>query len=262
MPVFRRNTQASPYRLPEAVSEPVSDLAAYSILLYGREKIGKTTFCAQFPDALFLMCEPGGKALSIYQVPIRTWAEFVGYLQELRRSTRFKTIVVDTVDLAFKYCEAWGCAKLGISHPSEEDWGKAYGLIRDEFARTMATLLKLGRGVILVSHAQEKEIKRRNGGTSTRIVPTMSNPARNVIEPMVDIWMYYDYDESRGRMARVVGDDMISAGHRTEHHFQGCEDGIPMGRSAAEAYAQFVSAFRNELAAPVPATRGVRVRRS
>ena len=48
-------------KLPTKKSKIESDLSKYSILLYGKIKIGKTSLAAQFPDALFLMTEPGGK---------------------------------------------------------------------------------------------------------------------------------------------------------------------------------------------------------
>src|SRR3990167_9705344 len=152
--------QSKELSLPNEVSEPSNDISEYSILLYGREKIGKTTFAAQFPDAFFLLFEPGGKALSIYRREVLNWKDFLGYIKLLKEDDRFKTIVIDTVDLCYKACYDHIMEERGIDHPSEEDWGMAWNLIKDEFTRAMATIQKLGRGVILISHAQEKELKK------------------------------------------------------------------------------------------------------
>ena len=239
--------------LPTKPSEPRRSLADYSMLLYGREKVGKTTLAAQFPDALFFMCEPGGRSLRIMQVGIHNWHQFLDALKQVNASERFRTVVLDTVDLAFRFCEAYVCKRLGIEHPSDEEWGKGWGMVRDEFALAMAELINVeGRGTIFVSHAMETELRRRTGQTSHRTAPTMANQARAVLEPMVDIWAYYAYSPEGARTLRIRGDDQVAAGCRVEGHFLDPKgDGIaeiPMGRSAAEAYYNYVTAFNNESA--------------
>jgi hypothetical protein len=230
--------------LPDKPSEPVRNIAEYSILLYGREKIGKTTFAAQFPDTFFLLFEPGGKALSIYRREVTTWREFLGYIKLLKETDQFKTVVIDTVDLCYKRCYDHINKELGIDHPSEEDWAKAWNMIKDEFTRAMATIQNLGRGVIFISHAQDKELKKRYGGSEHRIVPTMPKQARDVLEPMADIWMYAEYDPEGNRQFIIRGDQMIAAGHRLQDHFIGI-DHIPMGKSPKDAYRNFIAAFDN-----------------
>jgi hypothetical protein len=78
-------------------------------LIYGTKKIGKTSLAAQFPDALFMMFEPGGKALSIYQVDCSTWSNALGYLdlleaQKKAGTLKYRTIVLDTGFEAFQKC--------------------------------------------------------------------------------------------------------------------------------------------------------------
>ena len=55
------------YTLPDEPKIASQDLKDYMILLYGREKIGKTTWLRSFPDALFLTTEPGTKGLELYE---------------------------------------------------------------------------------------------------------------------------------------------------------------------------------------------------
>src|SRR3990167_2672164 len=255
------NKEQPSLSLPLEVSTPSDSLSDYAILLYGREKIGKTTFAAQFPDAFFLMFEPGGKSLSIYQKYVNNWAEFIGYISLLKKERRFKTIVVDTVDISYKMCYEHVCKKLGIDHPSEEGWSKAWNMIRDEFQKHVAALLKLRRGVICISHATEREIKKRYGEVEHRIIPTMTKQARDTLEPMVDIWAYMEYDENGGRHCVIRGDQMISAGHRLQEHFKGV-DRIPMGKSPHDAYINFMDAFHNNTQHWAPTMSGkVKIKR-
>lgn len=248
--------------LPTGLSQPVESLGECSILLYGREKIGKTSFSAQFPDAFFLLFEPGGKDLSIYSRNVMNWKEFLGYIDLLEENKKqFKTIIIDTADECYKMCEHYMLKKLMIQHASDEDWGKGWSLIRDEFARAILRILKLGRGVIFTSHSAEREIKARDGRKYDRIVPTMVKGAREILEPVVDIWCYMEYSESGQRVLHLRGDAQISAGHRLQNHFVGVST-LPMGKTAEEAYKNFVAAFENKTPELQPASKKLTVRRT
>jgi len=225
-------------------------LGDYSFLVFGDKKVGKTSLAAQFPDALFLMTEPGARALPVYQIAILDWRMFRDTLKLLRtpEGKRFQTIVVDTVDLLFKMAETYACQKLGIAHPSEEDWGRGWSAVRDEFTAQMQVLLNIGKGVILISHATEREIKTRSGTKYDRIQPTMSNQARDIVEGMVDIWAYYTYEGTQ-RVLQIRGDEHIMAGNRLQENFRynGKEvREIHMGSSAQEAYRNLVACFANK----------------
>lgn len=239
--------------LPTEISQPMERFEDYSWLLFGEKKIGKTTLLSQFPDTFFLMTEPGGKALSIYQRPVTTWKEFVGYVKLLEKDRRFKRVVVDTIDYAFKMAERTALQKLGISDPSEETWGKGWRAVRDEFTPPIQRLLSCGKGVTFISHSTEREVKRRDGSKYDRIQPTMSGTARDVVEGMVDIWTYYSYD-GKERYLHIKGDDHISAGHRLQDgHFRYKNREIErvwMGRSPKESYTNLIAAFENRYTPP------------
>lgn len=236
--------------LPSEASIPSNKLGDYSILLYGEKKIGKTSLASKFKDAFFFMLEPGAKALAIYQRPVTSWAEFKKYIALLQSDKKFGTVVIDTIDIAYKLCHLYVCQKLVIQHPSDEEWGKGWEAIRDEFTGEVNKLLALNKGVIFISHAAEKEITTRIGDKYHKIAPTMSNQARDVLEGIVDIWAYYCYD-GKQRVLMVEGDDHIGAGHRLERRFK-YTDGtaikeIPMGTNANEAFKLFLEAFNNQL---------------
>lgn len=241
---------------PFELSEPTDDLGDYSQLWYGLEKIGKTSMAAQFPDPVFLMCEPGGKALKMNRRNVMDWKDFKRCVDWLEANPKqFRTVVVDTADRAAKMCEDAVLQKLAIQHASDEEWGKGYAMISDEFARVISKLLKLNRGVIFTSHAIEKEIKSRDGSKYDRTLPTMPGMARKVLEPIVDIWMYMEYGKGQEREMVLRGNAEVAAGHRLQKHFIGI-DRIPMGKSAQEAYKNFVSAFNNEgVVSPAAAPR-------
>lgn len=234
--------------LPTERSEPSGNLFDYSMLFFGEKKIGKTSMCSFMPDTFFMMCEPGGKALRIYQKPVRNWTEFKGYVDLLEKSTRFRTVVIDTVDLAYKMCSRWVCRKAGVTHPHEaDDYGKTWNAVADEFAMTLQRLLNMDKGCVFISHSKESTITRRSGKQHDKIQSTLADHGRAVLDPMVDIWCYYTYDGD-DRVLQIEGNDLVSCGHRLEEHFVGVAE-IHMGTSPKQSYENFVAAFNNK---PLP----------
>ncbi len=244
--------------LPKALSEPKTSLLDYSLLIYGEKKIGKTSLCAEFPGAFFLMCEPGGKSLRIFQKPVAKWRDFVGYVDLLEKGGHgFKTVVVDTVDKAYERCWEHMLIKLCITHPHDEnDYGKSWGLIEAEFVKQMTRLLNLPLGVVFISHATEKKVKTLDGDEFERIEPTMQNQANKFLTGIIDTWAYYGYKDGTRQLV-VDGDDYIGAGTRLQENFRHTDGTrvkrIPLGDSPKEAFAALQAAFANKLKAPATA---------
>lgn len=186
----------------------------------------------------------------MFQRPVTSWEEVKRYVALIQKDRTFRTVVVDPVDNAYLYCTRYVCKEMGIDHPSDEEWGKGWSAVRGEFTEQITRLTNAGKGVVLLSHAVEREIKTRTGLKYDRIGPTMSGQAREVLEGIVDIWAYYTYDGNR-RTLIIQGDDHIGAGHRLDHHFRYPSgkriQSIPMGTSSKEAYTNFVAAFHNQL---------------
>jgi len=243
--------------LPTERSKPLESLADYSILIYGTKKIGKTTLGSMFAKALFLLFEPGGKALAIFERPILNWIEFKEYIKLLIKDKKFDNVIVDTGDVMYEQALEYVCKKLVISHPADEDWGKGWKALKQEITKEVYKLLNSGKGVIFISHSKEEEIKTRGGDKFNRTTSTMSGQAKELLEGVVDIWAYYAYEKDK-RVLYILGDDYIDAGHRIEGRFL-YPDGtpikkIPMGNSKEEAYKNFVLAFENRLPKPTAST--------
>jgi hypothetical protein len=247
------------YTLPTEMTTPSLDLRDYSMLISGEKKVGKTTLMAQFPDTFVMLCEAGGKGLSMYAAPVGSWKAAMGYLGALEKddakaNPRFKYVAVDTADILARMCEKAVCKRLGIEHPSDEDWGKGWSALKDEFFAFMNRLLALNKGIMLSSHSTEREIKARNGEKHDRIVSTMPKWAAEIIEGLVDMWFHFGYD-GQARVLTIRGDEMISAGHRLQTNFR-TPDGkevrrIYMTDVPAVGYRNLLDAFANEYQPPV-----------
>lgn len=235
--------------LPDEKSDPISDLGKAVILITGEKKIGKTSLTSCFGKNLNLSFEIGYKGLRIFQVDVPDWDTARALQRKLRKDSKFDTVTVDTADQAFKKMEKWVLKKHGISHASEMEWGKGWAAIKQEFEDFIDGLTHTGKGVILISHSQEKEVRTRDGGSYDRVMATIPKSGREIIEGLVDIWCHYGYEGKR-RVLTILGDDHISAGHRFTDRFK-TPDGRPirridMGRNEKEGYANFVAAWNNE----------------
>lgn len=241
--------------LPKHKKKASGRLFDYVMLLFGRKKIGKTSMCSELAggNALFLMGESGTKALEVYERSVATWDEFRQYIKLLKKDKQFPLVILDPIDKFYAMCVAYALKKLMIGHLSEEDWGKGYEFVRLEFTKQIDALLVTGKGVIFISHDAEKKIKTRTGDSYELITATIPGQARDIIEGLVDIWAYYQYD-GKERILTILGDDHIGAGHRVRKHFR-YTDGkrirnINMGRSEIEAAKNLVDAFDNKLTNP------------
>jgi hypothetical protein len=209
--------------LPTQKTPPKPNLHDLTVLVHGPHKFGKSTLCAQSDGALFLATEPGLNHLEVYQQPISTWGELLAAAKEIAEGKHtFRTIVIDTVDNAYRMCAEYICRKYEVEHESDLEYGKGYAMVNAEFHRVLNKLALLPYGLFLVSHSQEKEIETRTG-KYTKVVPTLPDKARKLVLGLVDIILFCDLEQVTGgdgkpayrRVLRTKPSMAYEAGDRT-----------------------------------------------
>lgn len=209
--------------LPTTKTPPKNSLADLTMLVYGPTKIGKTTLCSQADGALFLATEPGLNALDTYQVPILTWEDLLNACAEISEGNHpFRTVIIDTIDNAYKFCTDYVLKKFKIEHESDLGYGKGYAIVNNEFQRVLTKLAFLPCGLFLVSHAKEIEMDSRTG-KYTRVVPTLPDKARKIVLGMADMVLFCDLEVQTGgdgepsfrRVIRTKPSLYYEAGDRT-----------------------------------------------
>ncbi len=194
-----------PIQLPTEKTQPKQSITELTTLLYGAPKIGKSTFCSQAEDPLFLATEAGLNNLAVYQLPIASWPEFCEACQTIAAGDhQFKTIVIDTVDNLYKYCVAHTLAKHNLQHESDLPFGKGYAFVNGTFERVLTALSLLPYGLIMTSHAQEKEVKTPTG-SENRVSPTLPGSARKIVLGMADLILYAEAQEVRDENGAIIG---------------------------------------------------------
>lgn len=205
------------------VNKPQASLLGYTIFVYGAPKIGKTTLAASWPQPLVLSCEVRGiRAMPVSHIKIRSWEQMLESVELLKKpenAKKYRTVIIDTSDLMYKYCLVHCCNKYGFDHPSDQGWGKGWERVSDEFLTVVLELFDLGYTLIFISHAKSAEVTS-DWETYTRIDPTLAGPARKVLLPLVDVIFYMRAKEmDDGKTVRSITTKAVreyEAGDRTK----------------------------------------------
>lgn len=184
------------------------DLSGYITFIYGPAKCGKTTFGSKMPGALLLAFERGYNALpGVVAQDITTWGEMKQTMRELKKpevKERFKSIIVDTVDIAADLCQKYICSQLGIENIGDGGWAtNGWAKYKKEFEDTFRTLAQLGYAVVFISHDKEKTISPQNAKEYQQIGSSMQSSALAIIENMSDI-IGYAHPKMTENGARMV----------------------------------------------------------
>ena len=172
------------------------DLRGYSVLFYGTPKSGKTTIASKFPNALLLAFEKGYNAIpGVRAKDINSWGDFKKTLRELNDpevKKVFETVIIDTADIAYSYCEKYICAQASDAKNSYDNiasipYGKGYKMAMTEFDECIRKILQMNYGLVLISHSEDKTFTDENGNEFSQIVPTLDKRARLVCERTCDI---------------------------------------------------------------------------
>jgi len=243
------------------------DLSGYITFIYGPAKSGKTTFGSKMPGALLLAFERGYNALpGVYHQDIATWGEMKQVLRELKKpevKERYKSIVVDTADIAAELCQKYVCNQLGIENIGDGGWTtNGWSKYKKEFEEVFRTLAQLGYAVVFISHDKEKTIKPQNSNEYQQIGSSMQSSALSVIENMSDIigYAHPKVTDNGSRMVLTLRslDNSIRCGCRFKYiqpeidfSYKALTDALneAIDKEAQETNNQFVTDERN--AAPV-----------
>ncbi len=209
--------------LPEKKSSSKKNFSDLTTLIYGNAKIGKSTFCSHYDDVLFLATEPGLNLMCVYKVDIQDWDTFLKVCKLLSSGKhRFKTIVIDTIDNAYRMCSEHFLFKKNIEHEGDLPFGKGWSLINNEFHRVITKLSFLPTGLIFISHSIDKEIDTRVG-KQTKVQPTLPDRICKMIIGMVDLVLYFTVEMTKDengvssfkRVIKTKPNPYYDAGDRT-----------------------------------------------
>lgn len=186
------------------------------VLIYGAEKVGKSTFAAGAPKPIFLGAENGTERLNVERLEPRTWGEAVDWIDEIATEPHdFRTLVIDPANWFEPL--AWAHL-LGDSGQTIEQYGGGFGkgyVAALDLWRSMLYSIekcwKRGMNVVITAHSQVKSFQNPEGPSFDRYELAMNPKAAAVLRQWVDAVLFTRLET----FTKVEKDTKRAKGHST-----------------------------------------------
>lgn len=176
------------------------------ILIHSNErKLGKTMQATRFPKPYYLRFEQGINAISgLPFAPLTKWSDFKKVRKQLtnpktieQAKAMYSTIIVDSLDVAIKWCDKYVCGMQGVERLNDGNSG--YGLWKEyenEWFNEWSPLINAGYAVIFISHSEVRKMKDpKTGEEYEQLYPKGD---KRTIDLIVDAVDFIGYVKSNG----------------------------------------------------------------
>lgn len=190
-----------------------------TVLLYGVEGIGKSTFGANAPKPIFLDGEGGSSNLDVARFPPpEQWEDVKDAVRVLTMEPHdFGTLVVDTLDwiepLLWDFC----CRRDNEKSIESYGYGKGYAAALDEWRVFLAALERLRKAkpmhIVLLAHSWIKQFKNPEADDYDRYELKLHPKAGGLLKEWPQAVLFANHDiiaakeEGNGKKKRVRGVD-------------------------------------------------------
>ena len=174
-------------------------------LLYGTHGIGKSTWAAQAPNAIFVQTEDGLGDIECAKFPLsQTFDQVVALVGELyKEKHNYKTLVIDSLDWLQSLIWAKVCSKREFNSIEEIGYGKGYIYAIEHWGNLLngckkfpgLASLRSARGmtIILVAHARIDRFANPSTESYDRFVPKLQKSAAAVVQEWCDEILFAAY---------------------------------------------------------------------
>lgn len=170
-------------------------IAPRRIMLYGQHGIGKSTWAASAPQAIFLNIEDGIADVDCAQTEhLKSYGDVVNALSWLLTEPHnFRTVVIDTVDWLEQLIHRDIASAAGVVSVADIDFGKGFPRAIPKWRYVLENLdaLRSNRrmNVILLSHARVEKFSNPDGATYDRYAPDLwTNSRGEGVGNMIQEW--------------------------------------------------------------------------
>lgn len=174
------------------------------VVVYGPEGIGKSTFAAQAPGALFIDTEGSTARMNVRRLPAPT--SFVMIQEEIRyvisNPTVCQTLVLDTADWAERMCRDGVCAKNSKAGLEDFGYGKGYSYVFEDFGRMLNLLDQVtdrGINVIITAHAAMRKFEQPDESGAydrweLKLINSQKCSVANMLKEWADMVLFANYE--------------------------------------------------------------------
>jgi hypothetical protein len=191
-----------------------------SVVGYGPEGVGKSSFAAGAPKPIFVGGEDGTAQLDVVRFPSpQTWEDVLDTPRVLLQEAHdYQTVVYDTLDwiepLIWQHC----CDRDGFPNIEAYGYGKGYQAALDEWRRFLAALEQLMHtkhmNVVLLAHSWIRPFKNPAGEDFDRYELKFNAKAAGLVKEWAEAVLFMNWEtfaKKDERTKRVKG---VSTGAR------------------------------------------------
>ena len=138
---------------------------AKKVVIYGPEGIGKSTFAAQFPGAVFIDTEGSTVHMDVARVDApRGWSDILTAINWfIQHPDQAGTLVIDTMDWAEAFAIRSVCATKKVDGIEDIPYGKGYVYVKDlvrDLLERLEELKAKGVNIVLTAHSIVKKFEQ------------------------------------------------------------------------------------------------------
>lgn len=165
------------------------------VLIYGPEKVGKTSLFAEFPDPILIQTSgehpPSDISVDTFG-EVNDFESLMGAFEALFvEKHSFKTLGIDAVDGIERIIWAETCRRNGWASLEEPGYGKGYieaDAVWSEFFSAVRGLnTEKGMNIVLIGHVEIKQFDDPANGSYSRFQPNLHKRASDVMKAQMDI---------------------------------------------------------------------------
>jgi hypothetical protein len=204
-------------------------------IIFAEPGAGKTTFCSQDNSAFFISTEPGQDWIQSANRFVKRWSaqdendgeSFCNIVRAIWAADKsgdlkkmgYKTAVIDIVDNLYSLCLNDVCRHKGLEYPPENDFGKTWKEVREEWEKWIKLLMEKVN-VTFISHCTQDKIEitlpNKMRKEITRQVPTFrGGKAAQVLDGIVSAMGYISSGVDGKRMITFAQNVSLATKDRT-----------------------------------------------
>lgn len=238
------------------------------LVIYGPEGIGKSSFAAQAPGALFIDTEGSTVHMDVRRLPTpQSWTMLLQEVDYVRRTPGLcQTLVIDTADWAERMARDHVCSTHNVKGLEDFGYGKGYVYLYEAMGQLLNMLtdvVNAGMNVILTAHAKMRKFEQPDElGAYDRWEMKLMKETPGMIKEWADLVLFATYETY---IVKEPGKEKSSKGkaqggarvmHTTHHpcwdakNRHGLPDKLPL--DFGQIAHLFVKDARSETPAPAP----------
>ncbi len=170
------------------------------MVIYGPEGIGKSSFAAQAPGALFIDTEGSTVHMDVRRLPTpQSWTMLLQEVDYVRRTPGLcQTLVIDTADWAERMARDHVCSTHNVKGLEDFSYGKGYVYLYEAMGQLLNQLTEVvnaGMNVILTAHAKMRKFEQPDElGAYDRWEMKLTKETPGMIKEWADLVLFATYE--------------------------------------------------------------------